>query len=49
MGELYDEDCTVTPYVAHKDSFIHSFIADIYIVPLQVELLRSATNPSAAK
>jgi len=28
-------------------SFIHSFIADIYIAPLQVELLRSAPNPSA--
>src|SRR6218665_2719640 len=28
-------------------SFIHSFIADIYIAPLQVGLLRSAPNPSA--
>jgi len=27
--------------------FIHSFIADIYIAPLQVELLRSAPNLSA--
>jgi len=26
-----------------------SFIADIYIAPLQVGLLRSASNPSAAK
>jgi len=30
-------------------SFIHSFIADIYIAPLQVGLLRSAPNPSAAE
>ena len=30
-------------------SFIHSFIADIYIAPLQLGLLRSAPNPSAAK
>ena len=29
--------------------FIHSFIADIYIAPLQVGLLRSAPNPSAAE
>ena len=29
--------------------FIHSFIADIYIAPLQVGLLRSAANPSAAE
>jgi len=29
--------------------FIHSFIADIYIVPLQVGLLRSAPSPSVAK
>jgi len=29
--------------------FIHSFIADIYITPLQVGLLRSAPNPSAAE
>ena len=28
---------------------IHSFIADIYIAPLQVGLLRSAPNPSAAE
>ena len=28
---------------------IHSFIADIYIAPLQVGLLRSAPSPSAAK
>src|SRR6218665_441689 len=28
-------------------SFIHSFIADICIAPLQVGLLRSAPNPSA--
>jgi len=28
------------------NSFIHSFIADIYIAPLQVGLLRSAPNPS---
>jgi len=27
----------------------HSFIADIYIVPLQVGLLRSAPNPSVAE
>ena len=30
-------------------TFIHSFIADIYIAPLQVGLLRSAPNPSAAE
>ena len=30
-------------------NFINSFIADIYIAPLQVGLLRSATNPSAAE
>ena len=30
-------------------SFIHSFIADICIAPLQVGLLRSAPNPSAAE
>src|SRR6218665_887712 len=30
-------------------SFIHSFIAAIYILPLQVGLLRSAPNPSAAE
>ena len=30
-------------------SFMHSFIADIYIAPLQVGLLRSAPNPSAAE
>jgi len=30
-------------------SFIHSFIADIYIAPLQVGLLRSAPNPSASE
>ena|SRR6218665_38771 len=29
--------------------FIHSFIADICIAPLQVGLLRSAPNPSAAE
>jgi len=29
--------------------FIHSFIAEIYIAPLQVGLLRSAPNPSAAE
>ena len=28
---------------------LHSFIADIYIAPLQVGLLRSAPNPSAAE
>ena len=28
---------------------IHSFIADIYIAPLQVGLLRNAPNPSAAE
>ena len=30
-------------------SLIHSFIADIYIAPLSVGLLRSAPNPSAAE
>jgi len=35
---------TITFYM-----FIHSFIADIYIAPLQVGLLRSAPNPSAAE
>ena len=29
--------------------FIQSFISDIYIAPLQVGLLRSARNPSAAE
>src|SRR6218665_3251721 len=29
--------------------FIHSFIANIYISPLQVGLLRSVPNPSAAE
>jgi len=29
--------------------FIHSFIANIYIAPLKVGLLRSAPNPSAAE
>src|SRR6218665_30191 len=29
-----------------KDQFIHSFIADIYIAPLQVGLLISDPNPS---
>jgi len=30
--------------------FIHSFIVDIYLVPLQVwKVLRSAPNPSMAK
>src|SRR6218665_541511 len=29
--------------------FIHSFISDICIAPLQVGLLRSAPNPSAAE
>src|SRR6218665_3664490 len=28
---------------------IHSFVADTYIAPLQVELLRSDPNPSTAK
>jgi len=28
---------------------VHSFIADIYIAPLQVRLLRSAPNPSTAR
>jgi len=28
---------------------IHSFIADIYIAPLQVGLLRSTPNPSTAE
>ena len=30
-------------------NIFHSFIADIYIAPLQVGLLRSAPNPSAAE
>jgi len=30
-------------------SFIHLFIADIYIGPLQVGLLKSAPNSSAAE
>src|SRR6218665_553463 len=30
-------------------SFIHSFIADIYIAPLEVGLLRGAHNPSTAE
>src|SRR6218665_805249 len=29
----------------YMQKFIHSFIADIYIAPLQVGLLRSAPNP----
>jgi len=33
-----------------KNSFsLHSFIADIYIAPLQVGLLRSAPKSSAAE
>src|SRR6218665_834071 len=32
-----------------NSSFIHSFIADIYIAPLQVVLFRSAPNPSVVK
>src|SRR6218665_1365070 len=32
-----------------RPRLIHSFIADIYIAPLQVGLLRSAPNPSTDK
>jgi len=35
--------------ISNGNLFFHSFIADIYIAPLQVGLLRSAPNPSAAK
>jgi len=30
-------------------SFIHSFVAAIYIAPLQVGLLRNAPNPNVAE
>jgi len=33
----------------YSDSFIQSIIADIYIAPLQVGLLRSAPNTSMAE
>ena len=39
---------TVIGLIIIISSFIHSFIADIYIAPLQVGLLKSAPNPSAA-
>jgi len=35
--------------LAFLNSVSHSFIADIYIASLQVGLLRSDPNPSAAK
>ena len=40
-------ECKLSWPLAH--SFIHSFIASIYIAPLQVGLLRGAPNPNTTK
>ena len=57
QGFLSKEDMDISQRANKADqklfqaihSFIHAFIADIYIAPLQVGLLRSAPNPSEAE
>ena len=51
MGKMHEGSSISNNVVLRILCFfqIHLFIADIYIAPLQVGLLRSAPNPSAAE